>query len=82
MHSALEAEKMNRIRIGVVYCRIRLRKKRVRYFRCLGQDHEARNCNGSDRKGGCNKCGKVGHIARKCETGKEEVDQVNLELAD
>lgn len=81
INAAVEAEKKSRIKVSVVYCRVRQRKWQARCYRCLGLGHEARNCNGSDRKGKCNKCGKDGHFARECKATKEEVDGFNVELA-
>lgn len=81
LHAAIGAEKKNRIRVGVVYCRIRLNTERLRCCRCLGQGHKAQNCYGNDRKGRCNKCGKEGHFARECKANKEEVDEFNVKLA-
>ncbi|KAL4112825.1 hypothetical protein QTP88_016549 [Uroleucon formosanum] len=79
--ATIEAEKKIRTRVGVVYCRVRQLKGRVRCYRCLGLGHEARNCNETDRKGNCNKCGKKGHFARECKAKREEVDEFNAELA-
>lgn len=64
-----------------MYCRVRQLKGRVRCYRCLGLGHETRNCNGTDRKGKCHKCGKKGRFARECKTKSEEVDEFNAELA-
>lgn len=48
-----------RIKIGMVYCRIRKCVRRIRCYRCLGYGHEAKNCKGTDRRNCCTKCGQV-----------------------
>ncbi|KAL4154408.1 hypothetical protein QTP88_000283 [Uroleucon formosanum] len=77
--AAIEAEKI-RTRVGVVYCRVRQLKRRVRCYKYLGLGHEARNCNGTKKKVKCNKYGKKGHFARECKA-KREVEEFNAELA-
>jgi len=73
--------KRSRIRVGVVYCRVRECKGNIRCYRCLGQGHEVRNCSGSNRKGKCNKCGKEGHFARYCKASREETEEFRAVLA-
>ncbi|KAE9536822.1 hypothetical protein AGLY_006884 [Aphis glycines] len=60
-----------RVKISLVNCRVRLAdKSRIRYFRCLGYEHESKNCQSIDRSACYRRCGKPGHFANDC---KEDV---------
>ncbi|KAL4122565.1 hypothetical protein QTP88_014871 [Uroleucon formosanum] len=65
MVKAKEIIAEGRIKISVVNCRVRLPdKKRIRCFRCLAFDHEAKECKGADRSKCCRRCEDVGHFAK------------------
>jgi len=82
MHVTNKMDKVGRIRVGLVFCRMRQRKISLRCYRCLGHGHEeSRNCNGTERSGGCNKCGKDGHKSRTCDATDAEVTRFKEELA-
>lgn len=56
-----------RVKISLVNCRVRLAdRSRFRCFRCLGYEHESKNCQGIERSACCRRCGKPGHFANDC----------------
>ncbi|XP_025200587.1 uncharacterized protein LOC112598376 [Melanaphis sacchari] len=63
-----------RVRIGLVSCRLKIAgKRRPRCFRCLVFGHEAGQCgDGPDRRECCRRCGKAGHKAADCQATIEE----------
>jgi len=66
-----------RIKISVVYCRVRLaEKRRTRCYRCLAFDHEANRCKGVDRSKCCRRCGDDGHFEKDCE--KDELEATSF----
>lgn len=67
--------KAGRIRVGLVYARVRHTEPRQRCLKCLNFNHMARECVGQDRTGLCWKCGEEGHRASNCgaNTGKISV---------
>ncbi|KAI8125012.1 Retrovirus-related Pol polyprotein from type-1 retrotransposable element R1 [Lucilia cuprina] len=65
-HLAANLIQMNRIKIGWVMCRIRVKERTTKCFRCLEQFHTAKDCQGKDRTELCRKCGKKGHKAKEC----------------
>jgi len=81
----LFAERMaaiGRMKVGMVYCRARLRESKPRCFRCLALGHEARECKGANRERYCRRCGLVGHFAVQCWASQEKTDAVRVALAD
>lgn len=55
-----------RIRVGLVYARVRYTTVPRRCFRCLSFGHFHRDCKGDDRSRCCFRCGSKGHFAEKC----------------
>lgn len=55
-----------RMRVGLVYARVRHAELKQRCYKCLNFDHMARECVGQDRSGQCWKCGEEGHRAADC----------------
>lgn len=55
-----------RMKIGWSTCKVRLKERSSRCFRCQGFGHYAVNCTGPDRRKMCMRCGEDGYIAVKC----------------
>lgn len=55
-----------RIRIGLVYARVRSTELLPRCYRCSGFGHYSRVCDGKDRSDVCWRCGHTGHFGRDC----------------
>lgn len=55
-----------RMRVGLVYCRARSAKRRVRCYKCLAFGHDSRACGGTDRSDCCRRCGVKGQFAKSC----------------
>lgn len=69
-----------RIRIGMVNCRIREGKPRIRCFRCLSFGHLSGECKGPDRSLCCRRCGVAGYQAAKCEATFEAMKEFASQL--
>ena len=57
---------MERIKVGWMNCRVRLRTPLTRRFKCLRYGHIATKYNGPDRRANCCKYGRDGHKATDC----------------
>ena len=64
--SAFKLVRIERIRIGWMNCRVRLRTPLTRCFKCLRYGHIATKCNGPDRRAKCYKCGAHGQKVADC----------------
>lgn len=64
----------DRLKIGMVYCRVRERERRERCYRCLAYGHEGRTCSGTDRSACCRRCGGPEHFAKNCTAPREEAE--------
>lgn len=62
-----------RLRVGLVYARVRPTELQVRCFRCLGLGHVARACSGVNRSSCCLKCSNSGHFSRECAAEPEKI---------
>lgn len=71
-----------RIRVGLVYARVRATELSERCFRCLAFGHVARNCTGTDRRTCCWRCGAEGHMASHCTAAVEVVTHFKKVLSD
>lgn len=64
--AATKLDRVGHIRIGWVNCRVRLKVRIVRCYRCHGYGHIAAECKANDRRDLCWKCGREGHKAAQC----------------
>lgn len=72
---------VGRLRVGLVYARVRHTELSTRCLHCLVIGHLARKCNGADRSGKCWSCGLDGHFGRNCTASPEEVAAFKQSLA-
>lgn len=72
---------VGRLRVGLVYARVRRAELPPRCLRCLAFGHLTRECNGADRSGKCLSCGLDGHFGRDCTASPEEVAAFKQSLA-
>ncbi|XP_066261186.1 uncharacterized protein [Euwallacea similis] len=66
------------LRVGYNKCRMEMRVKVGRCYRCWELDHVARDCKGIDRTGCCFVCGEEGHRREEC-NGRERCYICNME---
>lgn len=65
--------RVGRLRVGLIYTRVRKGVKRRRCFKCLAFGHESGQCrDGPDRRNCCKRCGKTGNKAAGCSGTIEE----------
>ena len=55
-----------RVKVGMVYCRVRKKEQKVRCFRCFAFGHMSKACVGPDRTELCRRCGVRGHHVVNC----------------
>lgn len=67
LHIAEQLASAGRLKVGMVYCGVRICDKWVRCYRCLAVGHESRNCSGPNREKCCRRCGREGHFAAQCD---------------
>jgi len=65
--------KAGRLRVGLVYCRIRESETKERCFKCLGYGHLSRECKGVDRSKCCRRCGVADHFAKDCSANQDQM---------
>lgn len=65
---AVKILKENKIKIGLVVCRVKRKTFEKRCFRCMELGHFARDCRGKDRSQTCRRCGINGHKAKECKS--------------
>ena len=65
---AMTILKGNRIKVGLVICRVRRKIVTKRCFRCMESGHIARSCHGKDRSRTCRRCGIDGHKSNECKS--------------
>lgn len=71
--AALKFVGKGRVRVGLVYSRIREAPNITRCFRCLEDGHNSRHCKGENRSRVCRRCGKLeiaSQIARRWRLSK------------
>lgn len=67
--------KEGRVKIGLVWCRVRERVEVLRCYRCLNFGHIAARCDGPDRSKECRRCGQMGHlVASRCASCRQKSD--------
>lgn len=71
-----------RIRVGLVYARVRPTELSDRCYRCLAFGHVAGRCTGVDRRSCCWRCGGEGHRSSQCSAAAQAVVDFRNVLAD
>lgn len=64
--TAEKLAKLGQVRIGLSYCRVKVRPDIQTCFRCWGTGNMAAHCHGVDRSRLCRNCGEEGHEAKGC----------------
>lgn len=67
--------KAERLRVGMVCCRVRAAEPRMRCFRCLAFGHKSSDCKGPDRSNCCRRCGEGDHKAGDCTASKDKAKE-------
>lgn len=63
-----------RVRVGLVYYRVREAPRLTHCYRCQEEGHKFRNCKGVDRSKDCRRCGNPGHFAKDCGARPQEAE--------
>lgn len=63
---ALRLLKKGKIKVGWLFCPVRIKEKPVRCYRCHGFDHRKANCPGQDNSKCCWRCGSDTHQLKEC----------------
>lgn len=63
---------VGRLRVGLIYARVRPSELPTRCFKCHSFGHMARECSGADRGSRCWRCGEAGHFSRDCEAPRKK----------
>lgn len=82
---AMEAKRLcsaGRLRVGLVYARVRSIELPDRCYRCLAFGHVRRDCTDVVRENSCRRCGNAGHMARECGASLKEVEAFRSVLVD
>lgn len=79
---ARELLKMERLKIGWVNCRIRIRPTVKQCYRCLGYGHVAKGCQKEEKKNCCYKCGLEGHLSKNCSNNPRCLACAGLKLGE
>jgi len=58
--------KAGKVRIGLVWAKVRLREKVIRCFNSLGFGHVRSKCTGTDRRDACSLCAILDHRVAEC----------------
>jgi hypothetical protein len=74
LDSATKIISKERLRIGMVSCRVRIADGKIRCFRCLSFGHTSSSCKGPDRSDCCRRCGETGHKAVACKAPASDID--------
>lgn len=61
-----------RLRVGVVYARVRPTELRTQCYKCLTFGHLSHKCAGPDRSRCCWRCERTGHFSRECAAPSNE----------
>lgn len=73
---------VGRLRVGLVFARVRSVELPDRCYKCLAFGHTRRNCGGIERGDCCWRCGGEGHKARDCGADSEAAAAFQAVLAD
>jgi len=68
------------LKVGIVFCKVRFAKTKLRCFKCLVFGHESKMCKGPNRERCCRKCGNEGHFAINCNANREDVISFRTKL--
>lgn len=72
---------VGRLRVGLVYARVRPLDLPTRCFKCHSFGHMARECSGDDRGSRCWRCGEAGHFSSACVAPREKAATYRATLA-
>lgn len=72
---------LGRLRVGLVYARVRPTELPQRCFKCLAFGHVLRDCLGTDRSNCCRRCGGVGHLRQGCTANQGQAKTFRTSLS-